>query len=165
MVVINRSNPPHPAMMERLGTAARQDATMDNSPTCGKGLAENSLLPGKLGELAAAMAENFEVHMRALEVSDPVSNREYQVYSQLASEQREAASQLLAAANEMAAARELVMGRHDFDAELNAQALQAFEKVVKLKLDVLSLLQHTVERDQQLLMQMRRAQGQQGSRR
>ncbi len=33
---------------------------MDERPTCGEGLAQNSVLPGKLGELAAAMAENLE---------------------------------------------------------------------------------------------------------
>jgi hypothetical protein len=131
---------------------------MDETPTCGKGLAENSLLPGRLGELAAAMAENFEVHMRALNVSDPASEQEYQVYVQLANEQRETSARLLATANEMAEARELAMGRHDFTAERNAQALHAFEKLVKIKQEVLALLQQTSERDQQLLAQMREAQ-------
>ena len=131
---------------------------MDNRPTCGKGLAENSVLPGKLGELAAAMAENFEAHMRALDVSDQASRQEYEVYVQLANEQRETASRLLTIANEMAGARGLVMGRHNFTAERNAQALEAFEKVVKLKQEVLALLQQMAERDQQLLVQMRQAQ-------
>jgi hypothetical protein len=134
-----------------------QETNMDNSPTCGKGLAENSILPGKLGELAAAMAENFEVHMRALDVKDPISSQEYDVYVQLANEQRETAARLLATANEMAAARDLPMGPHSFNEELNAQALRAFEKVVRIKGELLSLLRQSAERDQAILSQMRSA--------
>ena len=35
-------------------------------PTCGQGLAENSWLPGKLGELAAAMAAGFALGVLVL---------------------------------------------------------------------------------------------------
>ncbi len=128
---------------------------MEQRPTCGQGLAENSVLPGKLGELAAAMAENFEVHMRALDVDDPQSRQEYEVYVRLANEQRETAAQLLATANEMAGAKDLPMGRHEFGESSNAQALSAFEKVVRLKQEVAALLKQTSERDQAILAQMR----------
>jgi hypothetical protein len=130
---------------------------MQNNPTCGKGLAENSILPGKLGELAAAMAENFEVHMRALDVDDPFSRQEYEVYVQLANEQRETAARLLATANEMAGARDLPMGPHSFNDGLNSQALAAFEKVVKIKAELLALLRQSTERDEAVLTQMRSA--------
>ena len=43
---------------------------MDEHPTCGQGLAEHSALPAKLGELAAAMAENLEAHQDLLDVTD-----------------------------------------------------------------------------------------------
>jgi hypothetical protein len=33
---------------------------MEHQPTCGKGLAESSVLPAKLGELTASMAESLE---------------------------------------------------------------------------------------------------------
>jgi len=132
---------------------------MEERLTCGKGLAENSVLPGKLGELAAAMAENFEVHMWALDVNDPCSRREYEVYVQLANGQRETAARLLATANEMAAARHLPMGRHEFTEATNSHALTAFEKVVKLKQELVTLLQQTADRDQALLAQMRAANG------
>jgi hypothetical protein len=52
---------------------------MDERPTCGKGLAQNSVLPAKLGEWAAAMAENLDIHMRALDAEDPNSKPEYDV--------------------------------------------------------------------------------------
>ena len=106
---------------------------MEDRLTCGKGLADNSVLPGKLGELAAAMAENLEVHMWALGVNDPSSRREYEVHMQLANGYPETAARLLATANEMAAARHLPMGRHEFTKATNSHALAAFEKVVKRK--------------------------------
>ena len=130
---------------------------MEERPTCGQGLAENSTLPGKLGELAAAMAENFEVHMRALDVNDPHSRQEYEVYLQLANEQRETAARLLATANEMAGARDLPMGRHQINEGFNAQALQAYEKFVRLKRELAALLQQAAERDQALISHMRGA--------
>lgn len=49
-------------------------------PTCGKGLAENSVLPAKLGELISAIAENLEAHMQALDRTDQNSRREYDAY-------------------------------------------------------------------------------------
>ncbi len=128
---------------------------MDEHPTCGKGLAQNSVLPGKLGELAAAMAENLEAHMRALDVDDPNARQEYQVYVQLANEQRETSARLLATANEMAAARDLPMGRHDFSDGNNAQVLAAFEKLVRIKQELIALLEQGAEQDQGLLSQMR----------
>jgi len=132
---------------------------MDDRPTCGKGLAQNSVLPGKLGEWAAAMAENLEIHMRALDVNDADSKREYEVYVQLANENRETAARLLSTANEMAAARDLPMGRHEFSDGTNSDVLAAFEKLVKIKQEIMALLQQTEEQDQSLLAQMRAAQG------
>jgi hypothetical protein len=132
---------------------------MEERPTCGQGLAGNSILPGKLGELAAAMAENLEVHMRALDVNDPNARQEYEVYLQLANEQRETAARLQATANEMAGVRDLPMGRHNFNATSNSQALEAFEKYVKIKRELLALLQQASEQDQTMLSQMRNANG------
>jgi hypothetical protein len=123
--------------------------------TCGKGLAENSLLPGKLGELAVAMAENLEAHMRALDMDDPFSRQEYETYVQLANEERETAALLLATANEMAGARDLPMGPHNMTVMSGPHVLEAFEKFVKIKLELFALLQQTAERDQTLLDQMR----------
>ena len=128
---------------------------MEERPTCGQGLAGNSILPGKLAELAAAMAENLEVHMLALDVNDPPARQEYQVYLQLANEQRETAARLLATANEMAGSRDLPMGRHDFSNASNSKALEAFEKYVKIEHELLALLQQTSGEDLKLLDQMR----------
>ncbi len=128
---------------------------MDQAPTCGQGLAENSLLPGKLGELTAAMAETLDMHMRTLDVSDPQSKQEYEVYFQLANEQRETAARLLATANEMAGARDLPMGHHNFTNQATSQVLEAFEKYVRVEQELLFLLQQASEQDQTLLQEMR----------
>src|SRR5512143_3182003 len=98
---------------------------MEEQATCGRGLAQNSLLPGKLGEWAAGMAENLDVHMRALDADDPDSRPEYKVHYPLANEHR---------------------------------ALTAFEKVVKIKQELMALLEQTGDKDQSLLAQMRSAQ-------
>ena len=127
---------------------------MEQRPTCGQGLAENSVVPGKLGELTAAMAETLDVHMRTLDVNDAPSKHEYDVYFQLANEQRETAARLLATANEMAGARELPMGRHEFNDQNRTQLLEAFTKYVTLEQELLALLQQTVEQDQSLLREM-----------
>ena len=62
-------------------------------PTCGKGLAENSVLPAKLGDLIAAMHKNVEVHMKALDLTDQNSRAEYDAYEELVKELQQAAFQ------------------------------------------------------------------------
>ena len=41
---------------------------MKNEPTCGQGLAEHSVLPAKVGELIASLAEILEFHTKALDL-------------------------------------------------------------------------------------------------
>jgi hypothetical protein len=123
--------------------------------TCGKGLAENSVLPAKLGELIAAMAENLEAHMRALDLTDVNSKQEYEAYKDLVREEREIAAKLAATAQEMARYRDLPMGRHDEKAMTHPRVREAFEKFVQSKQELLTLLEQTAERDHRLLEVMR----------
>lgn len=51
--------------------------------TCEKGLAENSVLPAKVGELMSAMAGNLEAHGKGLDLTDPSSQAEEDVDHQL----------------------------------------------------------------------------------
>ncbi len=132
---------------------------MEQRPTCGQGLADNSLLPGKLGELIAAMAATLSVHMQMLDLDDPQAKAEYDVYFQLSNEQRETGARLLATANEMAAARDLPMGRHNITDELSAHLTDAFAKYVELEQELLALLQQTSEQNQAMLAQMLAANG------
>lgn len=129
----------------------------DDEPTCGKGLAEHSALPAKLGELIAALAENLEVHQKTLDLADPNAAREHDAYVKLAREHRSIATQLRTTAAHMAGYRDLPMGRHDERAMSDPKLLDAFAKFVRTEQELLSLLQKAVERDQMMLGEMRTA--------
>ena len=99
-------------------------------PTCGKGLAENSALPAKIGELISAMAENLSVHMKALDLTDQNSRMEYDAYEELTKELHQIADRLQATATQMAGYRDLPMGRHHEKAMMHPRVGDAFEKFV-----------------------------------
>lgn len=130
---------------------------MENQQTCGKGLAEHSVLPAKLGELTAAVAENLEIHMKALDLKDQSSRKERDAYVELAKEHRRIAAQLQATAMLMSGYRDLPMGRHDQKAMSGPEVVEAFEKFVKLEQELLALLQKRVEQDRKMLIEMGRA--------
>jgi hypothetical protein len=124
---------------------------MADQPTCGQGLAEHSLLPAKLGELTASLAENLEVHMKALDLNDANAKKEHDVYRRLAKECREAAAQLQAIGREMADQRELPMGRHDENAMSSPKVIDVFENFVKIEQQLLAMLQQRVGQHQKIL--------------
>jgi hypothetical protein len=130
---------------------------MDDQQTCGQGLAEHSALPAQLAEVTEAMADNLMAHMQALELDDEAARQEHAVYLRLAEEQRQTAARLRAVAAEMAAARDLPMGRHDRQAMTSPEVANAFQRFVKDKQDLLALLQRMVEQDQRMLAEMRQA--------
>ena len=123
--------------------------------TCGKGLAENAVLPARLGDLLAAMAQNLEVHMKALDLTDPNSHKEHEAYEGLVKEIQQAADQLEQTANRMAGYRDLPMGRHDEQGMTHPRVRETFERFIKRKQELLSLLEQTAERDHTLLEAMR----------
>jgi hypothetical protein len=126
-----------------------------DQPTCGKGLAEHSALPAKMGELSASVAENLELHMKALDLTDESAKKEHEAYLELAMDHRRIASQLQATARRMSGYRDLPMGRHDQKAMAGPEFLEAFERFVTLEQELMTLLQARVERDQRMLSQMR----------
>lgn len=130
---------------------------MENQPTCGTGLAEHAALPGKLGELTAAVARILEIHTKALDLKDENSKKEQQVYLELAQEHRKAATQQEAIAKRMAGYRDLPMGRHDQKAMAAPSAQEAFEEFVQLEQDLETLLQRRLAQDRQMLNAMRGA--------
>jgi hypothetical protein len=127
---------------------------MNEQQTCGKGLAENSALPAKLGELISAMAENLEAHRKALDLTDQNSRAEYEAYEKLLKELRQIAAQLSVTASEMAGYYDLPMGRHDEPAMTHPRVGEAFERFVEHKQELLELLEKTEERDHKLLKAM-----------
>jgi hypothetical protein len=127
---------------------------MDEQQTCGRGLAEHSALPAAFAEVTEAMAGNLQVHMQALELDDEPARQEHAVYLRLAEEQRQTAGRLRAVAQEMAAARDLPMGRHDAQTMSSPEVGDAFQRFVKAKQELLALLQGMVEQDRRMLAEM-----------
>ncbi|HEX3234031.1 MAG TPA: hypothetical protein VHR41_07520 [Gemmatimonadales bacterium] len=127
---------------------------MDTQQTCGKGLAEHSILPAKMGEWTAAMAENLELHLETLDLTDENSRREREAYHGLASNYRQMATQLRTTAGQMAGYRDLPMGRHDPKAMASPGIRAAFEGFVNLEQELLALLQKRVEQDRRMLAVM-----------
>jgi hypothetical protein len=132
---------------------------MEEHPSCGKGLAERSALPTKLGELVAAVADNLEAHLIALDLTDENSRTEHDAYVTLAREHRKASDQLQAIGQRMAAYRDLPMGKHDARGMLSPRIAEAFANFARVEQELLSFLQRAVERDQGMLAGMRRAAG------
>ena len=129
-------------------------ATPDQ-PTCGKGLAENSVLPAALSNVLSAMASNLDAHTKALDLTDANSRAEFDAYEKLIDQLRQCAVTLQMTANEMAGYRDLPMGSHDETAMRRPAIREAFERFVLHKQELLSLLQNTAERDRQLLEMIR----------
>ena len=127
---------------------------MDEQQTCGRGLAEHAVLPAQLAEVVEAMADNLQAHMQALELDDEPAREEHAVYLRLAEEQRQAAGRLRAIAGEMAAARDLPMGRHDAQTMTSPEVAHAFQHLVTAKQELLALLQRTADQDRRMLAAM-----------
>lgn len=132
---------------------------MENQPTCGQGLAEHSVLPSKLGELIASLAENLELHMKVLDLKDQDSRKEHYAYLELSRAHREIAGHLKATGKKMAGYGDLPMGGHDQKTMSNPKLLEAFEKFVALEQELLTLLQKKVARDRKMLVEMSGAGG------
>ena len=127
---------------------------MNEQQTCGKGLADRSALPAKIGELIAAMIETLEAHQETLEVEDENGMLELHAYVKLAQEFRCIATQLQATAEHMAGYRDLPMASHDAAKMAAPRVVAAFTKFVRLEDDLLVLLRHSIERDRTLLTTM-----------
>jgi len=130
---------------------------MGEQRTCGQGLAENAVLPAKLGELISAVAGILEAHIPSLDMMDDCSRRERQVYQRLAEDHRGASLQLEAIARQMAESRDLPMGRHDEAAMASPASVRSFQRFVQLEQDLLTILRRRLERDQQMLAAMEAA--------
>jgi hypothetical protein len=127
---------------------------MEEPSTCGQGLASRSILPGKLGELLAALARILEAHMRALDPSDADAKKELDAYAALVTAHRDVADRLSGIAVQMADYRTLPLAAHDEAAMSDAVAHKAFENFVRLEQELATLLQQQLTEDQEMLRQM-----------
>ena len=132
---------------------------MADEPTCGKGLAHNAAVPSALAAVAGRLAGNLDVHMTALDRADDAAEREHAVYESVAQWLRSACAALEAAADEMTAARDLPMGRHDMAAMTRPAVLDAFERYVEGEDALRALLEERGAANRQMLAAMRQAIG------
>ncbi|HEY7635531.1 MAG TPA: hypothetical protein VH763_08310 [Gemmatimonadales bacterium] len=130
---------------------------MDDEPTCGKGLAANAVLPARLADLIAALAQVLEVHMKALDPADGNARAEHEAYQKLARQGRTAATQLQALSTDMLGYRALPMGRHDPGAMASREPFEAFDRFVRVEEELLQVLQDRLKQDRGMLLQMERA--------
>jgi hypothetical protein len=124
---------------------------MDQQLTCGQGIAQNAALPAKLADVLAAVAENLEVHLTALDPKDKASRPEFDAYVALATEHREIESRLRALVVRMEGYRELPMANHDMTVMTSAKTAQAFERLVTEEKALSALLASRAERFRQML--------------
>jgi hypothetical protein len=136
--------------------SGRKEVDVAEQPTCGQGLAANSALPAKLGELTAAVAEVLETHMKALDLEDDNARQEHAAYLKLAEEHRQSAAQLLATSEEMAGYRDLPVARHDPNVMRSPQVADTFERFVKVEQELLALLEERIGQDRAMLSEMGR---------
>jgi hypothetical protein len=130
---------------------------LSEQQTCGQGLAQHAVLPERIAELIAALAENLEVHMEALDLSDDEARIEHDAYSRLVAQHRQIAAQLAAVGQEMADQEELPMGRHDEAAMTSQRAVDSFARFVAAQSELLGVLEQGVPREREMLEQMREA--------
>jgi hypothetical protein len=127
---------------------------MKEQQTCGKGLAEHSVLPAKLAELFVSTARNLELHMETLDLNDPNSRREYDAYQKLVKEHQGISTRLRKTAREMEGYRDLPMGKHDQKKLSNPLVIEAFKRYTNLEQELLMVLNKQVEQDQTMITEM-----------
>ena len=130
---------------------------MTQQPTCGQGLAGNAALPAGMAEVTGLLADILELHLPSLDLTDPLSRREHEVYQGLFIAYREVADRMRETAQRMAGYGDLPMGRHDLKALADKRMVETFEEFARRKQDLLTLLQESAAADAQILTAMRSA--------
>jgi hypothetical protein len=123
----------------------------DDTPTCGKGLAEHAAIPKKLGDLIGGLADNLEQHLPSLTAVDPATRAERTAYESLLAQHRRIAEQLHAVAAEMDGYRGLLMGAHDEQVLESPAVIEAFQRYVVTLRQTIATLQANLASAQQML--------------
>lgn len=124
---------------------------VDDTATCGRGLAAHAEIPEAVGRWIGALADNLELHLTTLPPDDPAALAEIAVYRAIVHEQRRIARDLAATAQRMADARTLPAAPHDEQAFGDPRLLAAFERFVAAQADVLARLGEAHARDDAML--------------
>ncbi len=128
---------------------------MEEQPSCGRGLAQSTVVPAALAAVASGLAQSLEIHLRALDPGDAAAAQEQEVYERIARSLRSAAADLQDAAAEMASAVDLPMGAHNMDALTTTDVLDAFEGYVTAEDELRRLLDSQHADNEQMLAAIR----------
>ena len=126
----------------------------EEEPSCGKGLAANSILPARMAALAAAMAEVLDGHRTSLDLDDDAGRTEDAAYATLTTGFREASAALSVLAGRMAGYRDLPMAPHDEAALMTPAATALFAAFVQSERELLDWLQSSVRQHTEMLSAM-----------
>ena len=125
---------------------------MNQPQTCGKGLAERSAFPDRVGALTAAMVDVLETHQQTLDLADDNARAELAAYQQLAHDYRRLTSQLRAIADHMLGYRDLPMARHHAQPMLAPEIRGTLANLVERERELAALLTTWIEEDQAMLV-------------
>lgn len=108
-----------------------------------------------MSELIALLAATLEAHQKTLITSDENSMLENAAYDSLAKDFRSIAAELEVTAKRMEGFRDLPMGKHDEKILNDPKTYEPFRAFVAREEELLKLLRQSLEREQQMLAQMR----------
>jgi hypothetical protein len=124
---------------------------MNEHQACGRGLADQAVVPARFADVMEAVAATLETHTCALDPEDENAQVERRVYDRLADGHRRITAELRSLHEQMAGAYDLPPSRHDAEALVGHAAVAAYERYVDAEQALLDLLQSRIERDRRLL--------------
>jgi hypothetical protein len=127
---------------------------MDDTMTCGKGLAASAPLPELMAELLATLTEVLNNHALAIDLGDANGDQEHEAYQALIAEFGPLAERLRAAARQMIGYHDLPVARHDEVAMADPRGVEVFEQFVRAEEALHELLTRRVAEDRQMLVAM-----------
>ena len=126
----------------------------EEQPTCGKGLAANAVLLGKVAQFLSSQADNLDIHMKSLDVDDPDARRERRAYASLLGKYRKIVTDLDSVASEMAGYEDLPMAPHDEEALAAPEGMEVFRNHVQVEAELLEMLRASQEEYRGMLKAM-----------
>src|SRR4026209_1709100 len=126
--------------------------TMNEPQTCGKGLAERSAFPARVGALTATMGDVLGTHQQTPHPAADNARTELTAYQQLAHDYRRLTSQLRATAERMLGDRDLPMARHHAQPMLAEDIRGTLANLVERERELAALLKTWIEEDQAMLL-------------
>lgn len=129
----------------------------DDTPTCGKGIAANAVLPERIAALLAAMAAIYENHIRALDAAEANGKLEIDAYARLMRDFRAAAKEISGLADAMRSYRDLPMAEHDMAVLMDAKSIEAMEALVSAQEHLATLVTQRASEFRSMIEAMRRS--------